>query len=146
WASTARIAARPTLPVPHTAVRIGLGWSGGQTVASVTPGRYPPAGSADLLLAEPPAVGELRLQVVAVHHRDEVDRDLLRARFLALAVVGAGAEVLLHGLDHGLGPGQTLGSALRQQVEVLHLGGGEQVGRRVRARRHAGAATDAGRG
>src|SRR5690606_12034382 len=86
WASTARMAARPTLPVPHTAVRMALGSAVGAVVASVTPGRYPPAGSADLLLAEPPAVGELRLQVVAVHHRDEIDRDLLRARFLALAV------------------------------------------------------------
>ena len=53
-------------------------------------------------LREQPAVLQLRLDVVAVHQRDEVDRDLLRARRLALAVVGAGAEVLLHGLDHGL--------------------------------------------
>ena len=33
---------------------------------------------------------------------DEVDRDLLRARLLALTVVGAGPEELLHGVDHGL--------------------------------------------
>jgi uncharacterized protein (DUF305 family) len=42
----------------------------------------------------------LRLAVVAVHHGDEVDRDLLRARLLALAVVRAGAEELLHRVDH----------------------------------------------
>src|SRR5690606_38646099 len=47
------------------------------------------------------AVLELRLQVVAVHQRDEVDGDRLRARGLALAVVGAGTEEVLHGVDHG---------------------------------------------
>jgi hypothetical protein len=39
-----------------------------------------------------------------------------------------------------------LGLALGQQVEVLHLGRGEELGRRVGARRHAGTAADARRG
>jgi len=42
------------------------------------------------------------LAVVAVHHGDEVDADVLRTRRLTLAVVGARPEVLLHGLDHRL--------------------------------------------
>ena len=52
------------------------------------------------LLAGERAVLELGLHVVAVHERDEVDRDLLRARRLALAVVRARAEPPLHLLDH----------------------------------------------
>ena len=51
-------------------------------------------------LADEAALLELRLDVVAVHQRDEVDRDRLRARGLALAVVRARAEVRLHRLDH----------------------------------------------
>jgi len=47
------------------------------------------------------AVLELRLDVVAVQEGDEVDADLLGARGLALAVVGAAPEQLLHGVDHG---------------------------------------------
>src|SRR3954466_3656669 len=38
--------------------------------------------------------------VVAVHARDEVEADLLRADRLALAVAGAGAEALLVHLGH----------------------------------------------
>ena len=54
-------------------------------------------------------------------------RDLLRARRLALAVVRARAEVLLHRLDHRLDAAVALGLALRQQVEVRDLGRGEQL-------------------
>ena len=68
-----------------------------------------------------PPVLELRLAVVAVHQGDEVDRDLLRARRLALAVVRARAEVLVHRLDHRLDPPEPLGLTLRQQVEVGDL-------------------------
>src|SRR5262245_3283797 len=107
---------------------------------------YPPAFPPNLGrgLAGELAVLELGLDVVAVHVGDEVDRDLLGAGLLALAVHGARGEVLLHGVDHGLGAAVALGLALRQQVEVLELGRGEQLGRAVGAGRHAGAAADAG--
>ena len=59
-----------------------------------------------LALPEQFAVLALGLDVVAVGVRDEVERDLLRARFVALAVIGARAEVVLHGLDHVLGTDQ----------------------------------------
>ena len=54
--------------------------------------------------------------VIAVHEGDEVERDLLRARLGALAVVGAGTEEVLHGLDHGLGALPPLRLALGQRV------------------------------
>src|SRR3546814_7279680 len=68
----------------------------------------------------------LGLGVVTVHVGDEVDRDLLRARLLALTVVGAGTEELLHGVDHGGDPLVALGLALREQVEVVGLGRSEE--------------------
>ena len=68
---------------------------------------------------------------------------LLRAGRLALAVVRARPEVLVHRLDHRLGAAEALGLALREQVEVGELGAGEQVGGAVRAGRHARAAADA---
>ena len=89
------------------------------------------------------AVLELRLHVVAVEEGDEVDADLLRARLLALAVVGAGAEEALHHLDHVDHPLVALGLALREQAEVRDLGRGEQLGGAVGARGHARAAADA---
>src|SRR5690606_5296817 len=92
------------------------------------------------------AVLDLRLDVVTVHHGDEVDRDRLGTGHLALAVVGARPEVLLHHLDHALGAGPAFGLALGEQVEVGDLGGGEQVGGAVRAGGHTGAAADAGGG
>src|SRR5690625_3266716 len=79
-------------------------------------------------LAQQTPILTLGLDVVAVHVGDEVDRDLLRARLLALAMVGARTEELLHGLDHGLGAGPALGLPLRQLVEVLDLGRREQLG------------------
>ena len=89
------------------------------------------------------AVLDLGGAVVGVHQRDHVEGDRLRARRLALAVVGARAEVLLHRLDHRLGAGEAFGLALRQQVEVGDLGRREQLGGPVRARRHARPAADA---
>ena len=113
-----------------------------------TVSRHHPVGPrADaLLLAGELAVLDLRLDVVAVHVGDEVDRDLLRARLLALAVVRARAEELLHRVDHVDGARVALGLALGQQVEVLQLGRREQLGRAVGARGDARPAADAGRG
>src|SRR3546814_9023368 len=88
----------------------------------------------------------LGLGVVTVHVGDEVDRDLLRARLLALTVVGAGTEELLHGVDHGGDPLVALGLALREQVEVVGLGGGEELRGTVGAGGDAGTAADARRG
>src|SRR5690606_9318451 len=69
-----------------------------------------------------------------------------RAGLLALAVVGAGPEVLLHRLHHRLGAPPPLRLALRQQVEVGDLGGGEQVGGPVGAGGDTRPTADAGGG
>src|SRR5262245_15091364 len=75
----------------------------------------------------------LGLEIVAVHAGDEVDRDLLGTDGLALGEVGAGAEAfLLHRLDHGAGALGALGLALRQEIQVRDLGGGEELRRAVR--------------
>src|SRR5690606_17643624 len=72
------------------------------------PGSADVAGCAQILdaspsaLGEQPAVLELGLEVVGVHLGDDVDADLLGAGRLALAVVGARAEELLHRLHHRL--------------------------------------------
>ena len=88
-----------------------------------------------------------RLAVLAVQLADHLDRDLLRAGGLALAVVGAAAEPLgVHLADHAPRPVEALGLALRQQVEVRDLGAGEQHRGAVRAGGDAGAAADADRG
>src|SRR5690606_10722767 len=100
--------------------------------------RRPPSSTAELL-----AVLELGLQIVGVHHGDEVDRDRLRARGLALAVVRARAEVLVHRLDHQLDALVALRLPLREQVEMAHLGRREQARGAVRARCDTGAAPDA---
>src|SRR5207247_6314280 len=68
-------------------------------------------------LAGQPAVLELRLDVVAVQQGDEVDAYLLGARRLALAVVRAAAEQLLHRVDHGGDTLVALGLPLREQAE-----------------------------
>src|SRR5262249_54514887 len=64
---------------------------------------------------------QLRLEVVAVHQRDVVDRDRLRARGFALGVVRARAEVLLHRVDHRFDSSEPFRLALREEVEVRHL-------------------------
>src|SRR3970282_2220592 len=46
------------------------------------------------VLCDQTTILDLGLDVVGVHHGDEVDRDLFRAGLLALAVVGARPEVL----------------------------------------------------
>ena len=79
------------------------------------------AGLSALLARELP-VGQLGLEEITVHHGDEVDRDLLGACFLSLAVVRAGTEEQLHGLHHVLGALVALGLALGEQVEVRQLG------------------------
>src|SRR5690606_29907192 len=73
------------------------------SMTSTTQPARPPSSSADSWKAKSALAGELAvlelgLHVVAVHVGDEVDRDLLRAGLLALAVVGAGAEEVLHGV------------------------------------------------
>src|SRR5690606_41967363 len=80
--------------------------------------RVRPSASADLLLAQAPAVDQLRLEVVAVHHRDEVDGDLLRAGLLALPVVRARTEELLHLLHHRLGRSEEHTSELQSRENL----------------------------
>ena len=72
-------------------------------------------------LADEAALLELGLHVVLVQQRDEVDRDRLGARGLALAMVRARTEVRLHGLDHVDRAIPALGLALRQEIQVLRL-------------------------
>src|SRR5680860_647094 len=81
-----------------------------------------------LVLARETAVVDLRLDVVPVHHGDEVEADLLGTGLVALTVHGAGAEVLLHPVDHVLDAGPALGLALGEEAEVRDLGCREQVG------------------
>src|SRR4051794_15134676 len=58
------------------------------------------------------------LPILAVELADPLDRDLLRAGVLALAVVGAAAETLLvHLPDHAAGAVEALGLALGEQVQ-----------------------------
>lgn len=81
--------------------------------------------------------------VVAVHLRDEVERDSLRANRLAFAVVRAVAEAeFVHLLDHCDCAPVLFGCALRQVVEVRDLSRREEDCRSVRASRNARAATD----
>ena len=81
-----------------------------------------PVGS---VLASQRSVLDLGLHVVPVHKGNEVQRDLFWTRLGALPVVGARAEELLHGLDHGLSAALPLGLTLRQEPEVPDLGGRE---------------------
>src|SRR5262245_5094686 len=65
--------------------------------------RFPPGGTGLTLAAalRHALAGQAGPDVVAVHARDEVEADLLRAHRLALAVAGAGAEAfLVHLRDH----------------------------------------------
>ena len=88
---------------------------------------------------------EQRRDQVAVQLADAGQRNALRADLGALADVGATAEALVVVLgDHGLDAAVPLGLALRQHRQVRDLRGREQHGGAVRARRDAGAATDAG--
>lgn len=85
-----------------------------------------------------------RPQELAVHRRDAEQRDALGAGGGALSGEGAAAEALLVHLRHHVQhPGPALGRALRQHIEMVHLGGGEQHRGPVRAGRHAGPAADA---
>src|SRR4051794_37576621 len=93
-------------------------------------------------LADQTALLELRLHEVAVHQRDEVDRDLFGARRFALAVVRARTEVRLHRLDHADRAVPALGLTLRQQVQMLQLRGGEQLSGTVRTCGNARTARD----
>src|SRR5438552_9996956 len=99
-----------------------------------------------LALAGELAVLDLRLHEVAVEIRDEVEADLFRTGLVALAVVGARAEVHLHRLDHVLDAGPPFGLPLRQEVEVLDLCRREQLRGGVRTRGNTGTAADASRG
>src|SRR5690625_2816101 len=75
---------------------------------------------------------------------DVDDGDVLRARGLAFAVVGATAEAFhVQLIHHADGPDAPFQLTLRQQRQLAHLGADEQGSRRVRARRDTGAAADA---
>src|SRR5690606_7505957 len=108
---------------PRTAARVARGSSGTsrrppEGRARWCRDRVRPSASADLLLAQAPAVDQLRLEVVAVHHRDEVDGDLLRAGLLALPVVRARTEELLHLLHHRLGRSEEHTSELQSRENL----------------------------
>src|SRR5688500_3606471 len=90
-------AAPPPRPAPRPCRRHP--WPRSQRRSGTRP--RPPTRSPGVRLAR--AAADLRLAVVLVQHRDEVDADLLRARRLALTHVGARAEVVLHHVDHALG-------------------------------------------
>ena len=75
-----------------------------------------------LSAAEHPAVFDFRLDVVTVHEGNPVDGDGLGASLLALTMIGARAEVLLHRFHHGFGALVPLGLALWEQIEVGDLG------------------------
>lgn len=82
---------------------------------------------------------------VAVEAGDVLAFYLLGAFGLAGVGVGAAAEAeFVHLDDHLAGAVHGLGVALRQQVEVAHLGADEEHGAGILAGRHAGAAADAG--
>src|SRR5690242_16483939 len=66
--------------------------------------------------------------VIAVHPRDEVDGDLLRADRFAFAIHRAASEVLLHHFDHPHHAIVALGLSLRQESEVRDFGGSEKLG------------------
>ena len=115
-------------------------------VAALHTGQRPCAGQMPPLAASFTGGWAARAEVVAIHAGDRVDADLLRARLLALAVQRAAAEMLeVHLLHHRERASVALRLALRQDAEVGHLRGGEERRRAVGARRHAGAAPDAGR-
>src|SRR5215831_12412879 len=64
-----------------------------------------------------------RLAVLAVELADHLQRDLHRADRLALPVPGTAAEALgVHRRDHVPRPVEALGLALREKVQVRHLG------------------------
>lgn len=112
--------------------------------------------------AEPPALfklldhwnANLRLPAfeqvpypLTVEAGDVLAFDLLGALRLAGEGVGAATEAqLIHLADHLAHTVGRLGLALRQQAEVADLGGDEQHGAGVLARRHTGTAADAGGG
>ena len=82
-------------------------------------------------------------QEVSIKLRDVFDAYALRTRFLALTVVGARAEVLVHRLDHRFDALVPLGLTLGKQVQVGDLRRGEEVCRTVRTCCDACTASDA---
>src|SRR5258708_7906424 len=102
--STAGASTRITRPVRSAARR-----------ASTTSGRRRACTSRwELVLVE-----ERSAEALAVHRRDVMHADLLRARCLALAVQRAAAEALLVVLrDHPPRPTRALRLALREQRQV----------------------------
>lgn len=84
---------------------------------------------------------------VLVEHRNELDRDVLRAGRLAFTNVRASAEALIVMLtNHVECAGGALGLALREESKVNNLRGCEEHAGAVRAGRYAGATADAGGG
>src|SRR5512138_3617917 len=65
------------------------------------------------------AMLDRRSQIVAIHPRDGIDADLLRARFLALTVQRAVPKALhIHLRDHAQRTAEPLRLTLRQKAEV----------------------------
>lgn len=82
---------------------------------------------------------------VAVEAGDVVHADAFRAGSFTFILVRAVAEAFrFHLLHHGQDALGTFRLALRQQIEMGDLGGGEQHGGGVFTGGHAGAAADAG--
>lgn len=85
-----------------------------------------------------------RPEELAVHRRDAEQRDALGTGGGALTGEGAAAEALVVHLRHHVQhPAAAFGRALRQHVEMVHLGRGEQHRGAVRTGRHTGTAADA---
>ena len=92
------------------------------------------------------AAMESRVDQVAIHPSDKLDRDFLGADGLALAMIRAASEEFLgHRRDHVRCSLVALRLPLRKRIEMRDFRGGEQHGRRVGAGCHARPATDAGR-
>ncbi len=84
-----------------------------------------------------------RNDIIAIHARNEVDRNALRTNSFALAVHGAASEVLFHHFHHLQHAAVAFRLALREKSEVRDFGGSEELGGTVRTLRDARAALDA---
>ena len=71
------------------------------------------------------AVLDFRFDVIAIHKRNEIKTDFLRAGFMALTVVRACPKERLHCFDHIFGTFETLGLPLGNEIQVRQFRRGE---------------------